>query len=156
MLVYGIAVPIIFVRLNTLFEPTNLEVNWYMLEVKLSKLCVCVCMHQLVWFLVCSPAWFLCSLLQNTNMYMWPWCNRIRPVFLEQKGNVFLCCSTNYAFNARCVWYLFPDSQRCVVSCPLPLLFFLFWVFGYTHTQYVFHVTKNTRLSMPAQLQCSH
>ena len=28
---------------------------------------------------------------------------KIGPQFLEQKGNVFLHCSTNYAFNARCV-----------------------------------------------------
>ena len=74
------------------------------------------------------------------------------------------CCSTNYAFNTQCIWYSTPDSQICVVSFPLPSLFFLFWIFKYAHTQLrslyplstfdAAHV-RNTRLSTPAQLQCS-
>ena len=34
----------------------------------------------------------------------------IGPEFLEQKGNVFCCCSTNYVFNAWCEWYSPPDG----------------------------------------------
>ena len=86
---------------------------------------------------------------------------------LTYHGQVLqLCCSTNYAFNPRCVWYSNPDSQIRVVSFPLPWLFFLFWVFRYAHAQLrsfyslstfdAFRVTKYTRLSVPAQLQCLH
>ena len=83
--------------------------------------------------------------------------------FLGQKSNV-LCVITNFAFNAWCVWYLLPNSLICVVSCLIPLLFFLFWVFGYAHAQLrclyplstldAAHMRKYTRISPLAQLQC--
>ena len=79
---------------------------------------------------------------------------------------MFFVLFNQLCIQCQCVWCLLPNNRRCVVSCPLLLLFFLFWVFGYTHAQLrslcllstfdAFHVTKNTRLSTPTQLQCSH
>jgi len=80
------------------------------------------------------------------------------------KKATFCAFFNQLCFNARCVCYSTPDSYIRVVSCPLPSLIFLFWSWVCTRTiksslpplyLWRFHVTKNTRLSTPAQLQCS-
>ena len=70
-------------------------------------------------------AWYFCL--------TWPWHNCRTRVFRTERQH-FACCSTNYAFKAQCVWYTPANNQRRVVSCPLPSLFILFWVFRYVHT----------------------
>ena len=81
------------------------------------------------------------SLLRSTNVYVGrvfsylSWCIWKR----TKQSQCFACCSTNYGFNARCVWYLSTDSEKCVVSymylLPLFPFSFLFWAFGYPHAQ---------------------
>ena len=66
---------------------------------------------------------------------MWPWHNQNRTRVFRTDRQCTAHCSTNCAFNTQCVWYSPPDNQRCVASRSLPLLFFLFWVFGYAHAQ---------------------
>ena len=92
-----------------------------------------------------------------------PWCNQNRTGVLEQKGN-FLCIVQPTMCSMFSVYDICLPIR--VVSCPLPLLIFMFWTFGYAHTQLrsfyplsTFdgsHVRKSTRLSTPAQLQCLH
>ena len=41
---------------------------------------------------------------------MWPWCNQNRARVFRIERQRFACCSTNYAFDTWCVWYLLPDS----------------------------------------------
>ena len=101
----------------------------------------------------CTRAWYLFSCDYDKI--------KIGQKFLEQKGNVL----NVYVFDARCVVYLLPNSQIRVVNCLLSLLFFLFLAFRYAHGQlrsfYLLstfsgvHMMLNTRLSTPAQLQCS-
>ena len=81
---------------------------------------------------------------------------KIGPEFLEQKGNVLCVVHPTMHSTLR---------VSNVVSFPLPLLFSLFWVFEYAHTQLrsfyplstldAAHRRKNIRLSPTAQLQCS-
>ena len=96
---------------------------------------------------------------QNTNIY-----RRENLVFFLRKHDVIetglrSCCSTNYAFNAWCVWYSTPDNCIHVVSWQLPSLFFLY-AHGQLRSLYPLsafdtaHVRENTRLSPPAQVQC--
>ena len=95
------------------------------------------------WFFPLSlgPDWShsQASRLQNRKMYTWRElfsCDHdiITRVFRTDR-QCTAHCSTNCAFNTQCVWYSPPDNQRCVASRSLPLLFFLFWVFGYAHAQ---------------------
>ena len=66
----------------------------------------------------------------------WPWHNRNRTRVFRTERQCFARCSTNYAFDVRCVWYLPPNSWISVVSFPLTLhFFFMFYAFGYAHTQ---------------------
>ena len=83
---------------------------------------------------------------------------------LKQKGNVLRVVQPTML--QRSVYMLFNARQLDTCS-KLPATFSLFPVLcrGYTHAQLssfyllstftAFHVTKNTRLSTPAQLQCS-
>ena len=41
---------------------------------------------------------------------MWPWCNQNRARVFRIERQRFARCSTNYAFDTWCVWYLLPDS----------------------------------------------
>ena len=101
-------------------------------------------------------------LLQNANMFTHqePGIfshnqNRTR-VFRTERQRLSLC-STNYAFNAG-VYDIRPQGH--IVIFPLPLLFFLFWVFEYAHTQLrplstfnTFHVTKKYQALHTCTLQ---
>ena len=94
----------------------------------------------------------------------WAWHNQNRTRVFRTEKQRFARYSTNFAFNTRCVWYL-PHTKVRVVSCLLPSLFSLFWVFRYSHTQLRsfypvstfdgVHMRKNTSLSLSAQFQCS-
>ena len=80
----------------------------------------------------------------------------------KQKGNVFACCSTN------CASTLSMDARQLDTCSKLFATFALFPFLSrrYAHAQLssfyplstfqAAHMTKNTRLSTPAQLQCSH
>ena len=90
----------------------------------------------------------------------WSWRNQNRTRVFRTVKQCFSHCLTNYAFNAQCVWYSLPDNQRCVVSYLLPSLFFLFWVFGYAHSQlrslYPLYTWRDKTYSpLLTQLQCS-
>ena len=61
------------------------------------------------------------------------WCNQIWPEFFKnRKVNVLHVVQLTMHST---LGYSYPDNQRHVVSCLLPSLFFLFWVFRYTHAQ---------------------
>ena len=65
---------------------------------------------------------------------MWSWCSRDRTrVFRTERQRY----STNFVFNAQCIWYSLPDSYMCTCSKlpDTPSLLFLFWVLGYAHAQ---------------------
>ena len=114
-------------------------------------------------------------LLRNANVYtgreslvsfpVWSWHNQNRTRAFRTEGKCFAC----KLFNQLCIWHsvcmIFArtpppppphsHSSICVVSCLLPLLFFMFWAFGYAHTQLRFfhplsnfdsaHMRKSTR-----------
>ena len=78
---------------------------------------------------------------------------------LRTERQHFVHWSTSYVLDVRCVWYSTPNSLIHVVSCLLPLLFFMIWDFRYAHTQIrslyppppplstFAHMRKNTRLT---------
>ena len=82
----------------------------------------------------------------------------------KQKGNVLRVVQPTMLQRSVCMIF---DARQLDTCSKLPATFALFPVLsrGYAHTQLssfyllstfgAFHVTKNTRLSTPAQLQCS-
>ena len=77
---------------------------------------------------------------------------KIRPEFLEQKGNILHVLLINFAFIAQCM------DTCSKLPTTFAVFFFLFGVFGYAYTHFSTHETTNmrtnTRLSSLAQLQC--
>ena len=90
---------------------------------------------------------------------MWSWHNRNRTRVFRTERQHFVRYSTKFVFNARCVWYLLPNSYICVVSCPIPSpLFFLSLRVCPLTIKISLPLTlltweKNTRLSPSTQLQ---
>ena len=72
---------------------------------------------------------------RTESFLTWSWRNQNKTRVFRTERQHFTCYSTNYTFNARCVWYSLPDSYIRVESFLLPPLFFLFWVFRYAHVQ---------------------
>ena len=68
------------------------------------------------------------------SFLMWSWRNQNRTRVFRTERQHFARYSTNFAFNARCIWYS-SHAKICGVGCPLPSLFSLFWVCGYAHMQ---------------------